>query len=420
MVLQCSQCELLFVQKIPTSITGFYGDSYYRSPDHSTGIGYEDYERDCDWWYFAYRMALVNLITSKPGSSLVDLGSANGAFLELARAHRYEVFGVELSDWGAERTEQRGIPVISRDFLNIDTSLRFDTVTAWDFFEHIPDLRAAIDKAHEILNEAGFLYFELPCISEHSALPSDEQWYSTSLEHISYFTERTASNIFREAFGHDPFLLKVDFESQGSVLVGYIAKDQHLHEDALKLSAPLRRELILSGEFPEPRKLIDVMIFHYRFTNDIDASRRLGKRLTSSGPMDIQILMLQRLLEDLYRKQAWIEKLRGGKDWLETEWQSWKAVAEGNENLISELQEEKVQFENELNVWESRAEEQQRALMERTAEVEAVKHDLENALRHMDKLAENRWLRIGVRLGLLRATFPLPGPPIFHDPNQES
>lgn len=95
---------------------------------------------------------------------LLDIGCAEGAFLDVARAAGFEAFGTELSSYGAARTALRlGIPVHCGEL----TSARFATgsfsaVTLWHVLEHLVDPGETLAEARRILEPGGRLVVAVP------------------------------------------------------------------------------------------------------------------------------------------------------------------------------------------------------------------------------------------------------------------
>jgi 2-polyprenyl-3-methyl-5-hydroxy-6-metoxy-1,4-benzoquinol methylase len=95
---------------------------------------------------------------------LLDVGCAEGAFLEVAREAGFEALGTELSSHGAARTALRlGIPVHCGEL----TSARFaagsfSAVTLWHVLEHVVEPGETLAEARRILEPGGRLVVAVP------------------------------------------------------------------------------------------------------------------------------------------------------------------------------------------------------------------------------------------------------------------
>lgn len=95
-------------------------------------------------------------------TSLLDVGSAHGWFLEAA-AGRFGVLGLEPDTGVAAATAARGLPVRQGYFPDaLRDGERFDLIVFNDVIEHIPDIRAALAACHARLAPDGLLILNLP------------------------------------------------------------------------------------------------------------------------------------------------------------------------------------------------------------------------------------------------------------------
>jgi len=77
----------------------------------------------------------------------------------------------------------------------------FDVVTAFDVFEHLPDLRRYVDALTMLLCSGGLLVITVPNIESSAAKLSGRYWSSFLLEHLWYFSPDTLKR-FVEGFGY--------------------------------------------------------------------------------------------------------------------------------------------------------------------------------------------------------------------------
>lgn len=102
-----------------------------------------------------------------PPGELLDFGCGWGFFLEDARTAGWSVQGLEpLPGHGVYARGRLGLPVVT-DTLQDDTfeQGRFDVVTAFQVFEHLPDPAAELRKIRRLLREDGLLLVEVPNIA---------------------------------------------------------------------------------------------------------------------------------------------------------------------------------------------------------------------------------------------------------------
>ena len=106
---------------------------------------------------------------------LLDIGCADGYFLELARADGWEVMGVEISEEMAAKASGRlNIPIVT----SVDRlpPVEFDAITMWEVLEHLPDPVAELQRLARRLRPGGFLMLSTPNAGHWQALRAPETW----------------------------------------------------------------------------------------------------------------------------------------------------------------------------------------------------------------------------------------------------
>jgi SAM-dependent methyltransferase len=90
---------------------------------------------------------------------LLDVGAADGDFLDLAAQRGWQVVGVEPF---STRSLERGFTTVA----DLDDPAlepeSFDAVTAWSVFEHLHDPAAAFERVYELLKPGGRLVIHVP------------------------------------------------------------------------------------------------------------------------------------------------------------------------------------------------------------------------------------------------------------------
>ncbi len=107
---------------------------------------------------------LLDLIETKSPAParLLDVGCAEGWFLEAAQRRGYQIEGIEPDQRMAETV---GAKFVVRNGFFPDvlaSSDTFDVITFNDVFEHLPDVNMSIAACHRHLADDGILVFNLP------------------------------------------------------------------------------------------------------------------------------------------------------------------------------------------------------------------------------------------------------------------
>lgn len=97
------------------------------------------------------------------GKSLLEVGCAEGWFLEEARRHEMNVSAIEPSAPHAEMASANGFKVISGFFpADLSADVSYDFIVFNDVFEHLPDPISAIKFCADHLRPGGVLVLNLP------------------------------------------------------------------------------------------------------------------------------------------------------------------------------------------------------------------------------------------------------------------
>ena len=128
---------------------------------------------------------------------LLDVGTAGGSFLAVARERGWDVQGCEPSEWlAAWGREHYGVPIQQGTIFDVEEPPgSFDVVTLWDVLEHTPDPRAVLERASELLRTDGLLVINYPDIGSAPARLMGRRWVFLLSAHLYYFTPETIGKL---------------------------------------------------------------------------------------------------------------------------------------------------------------------------------------------------------------------------------
>ncbi len=222
-VVRCAGCSLLFLHDRPDDLAVFYDGSYFDKAAPAGGepeVGYAAYGA-CQAVDFRWQLALLKLLAPAP-ATVLELGSATGGFLQLARDAGYRARGIELVGEAAARAQAAGLDVAHASFDQFPVGETFDVVCAWEFVEHVADLRATLEKVRALVRPGGLFLFSTPdCGAEVVARRGDE-WigFRTSLEHVTYLTRPFLEKALAPLFGGPPLLVGFEHAGDCATLLG--------------------------------------------------------------------------------------------------------------------------------------------------------------------------------------------------------
>ncbi|MCA0454664.1 MAG: methyltransferase domain-containing protein [Chloroflexi bacterium] len=203
-LVECENCGLVYVspRPDPNELYALYGETYFHN-NQSGVVGYTNYLKDEPniRKTFAGRLArLARFI--RPGK-LLDVGCAAGFFLDEARKQGWNVSGLDVSSFAVGyAAEHFGLDVRQGSLTELDfTDGSFDAVSMWDVIEHVPDPKAYIQRAAELLRSGGVIVLATPDVGSIPARLTGKRWvgYKLSEEHVYYFSIPTLSRMLNEA-----------------------------------------------------------------------------------------------------------------------------------------------------------------------------------------------------------------------------
>lgn len=208
-VVTCSNCQLKYLNPRPSksSLSIYYPDNYEPYAMDHTG--------PTNWHSRRMRQIQLNFVEKYQPTTgrLLDIGSATGSFLAVARDGGWIVQGIELSAEAAEH---------ARETYGLDTkvgpaedtlveSKAYDVITMWDVLEHLQDPRKTLSKCHEALKSAGILIMSIPNLTSYDAYLFGSAWVGWEVpRHLYYFDDNSLERLLDEIgfsiIGRESFL----------------------------------------------------------------------------------------------------------------------------------------------------------------------------------------------------------------------
>ena len=184
----------------PQFTPGEYDAIYQRAPQEPEGV--VDF-REAEHLRFSRLAKMVRQYT-KPGAYL-DLGCGAGGFLDVMNTSYGRGFDVGQSGM---RKSRNGFEIETGNFFDLQDKARFTDgaysfVTAFDVFEHLPDLPLYLEQLHRMIQVDGHLVVTVPNVDSMAAKMTGEHWNMILLEHLWYFSPKTLRRILeRHGFAH--------------------------------------------------------------------------------------------------------------------------------------------------------------------------------------------------------------------------
>jgi len=189
-LLRCRDCEFIFSDPFPpVEISKIYErivDPEYVEEEEGRGGNFRSILKTLD-----------RILKDK--GSFLDVGSATGIMMNLAKKDGWDVYGVELSKWAVDEAKRRyGIEIIQGDFLDVElTENFFKVVCLIDIIEHVSNPKDVIGKVWRILERGGVAVLVTPDIKSFTAKVMGEKWWHFRPAHIGFFSKKPLFHLLR-------------------------------------------------------------------------------------------------------------------------------------------------------------------------------------------------------------------------------
>lgn len=187
---KCENCSFIFTPLNPEELKNYYTNDYMYNND---GWGYVDYEIDKAPMRPVYESIIASFSSYRPGNRLLDIGTANGYFLDIARECGYVAEGIDINEAAILEGKRKGRSVKCEDLLVSDyRNESFDVVAALDLIEHLPNilLNDFVARVKDIMVKDGILVLITLDTSSWWARLLGKRWHAIlPPEHVSYFNK---------------------------------------------------------------------------------------------------------------------------------------------------------------------------------------------------------------------------------------
>ena len=163
-IVQCMHCET--VMRAPREDAGALVDLYAgeQPSDHALQ---SLLAAQID--FFKPRVETITKLNGSTGSVL-EVGSYIGGFLLAASRAGWRARGIDVNPHTNAFARSMHAHVSAQTLDEIDTAEKFDVVAIWNCFDQLPDPRAALVRAHELLKPNGIIVLRIPNGACYAAL----------------------------------------------------------------------------------------------------------------------------------------------------------------------------------------------------------------------------------------------------------
>lgn len=167
-----------------------------------SGHEYADYVADKPAIQRNFKARLAHVQKHVPaGGRLLEIGSAYGFFLELAKDH-YQICGYEICQDGVKHAREKlGLDVRCEDFLQAEIEeASFDAICMYDCIEHLPRPDLFVQKIARLLRPGGKVFITTGDISALVPKIRGKSWRMIHPPtHIHYFSKDSLARLLHRS-----------------------------------------------------------------------------------------------------------------------------------------------------------------------------------------------------------------------------
>ena len=294
---RCDSCRLVFQFPIPDpgQIAGFYSADYQPhrevSPEQvrrklarpinrfvarhllHTGAARRGWRTQLA--RAAARFALQDTLLPQGSCRLLDVGCGSGSWLYHHQLLGWQATGVDALSAAVQRARRLGLEVFEGTIFDVPIDRQFDVIAMLHLIEHVPDPRATLERAAQLLTPGGTLLLELPNFDAWGYEQFGIHWFPLDPpRHLAQFTPATI-----EQLGAISGLKLIDLETEAAPQL--LARSQRLERifgrAALELDPPelQRRIRLAADESSQTRQ--EKRAARSRFRHEARRQARLGR-----------------------------------------------------------------------------------------------------------------------------------------------
>ena len=144
------------------------------------------------------------IAANESGKRILDVGCANGAFLEylLGQDSSWDCFGIEPGEAATKTAQGRGVKILGALFDDLDPNNpehKFDVIIAIDVLEHLVDPKSFMVQAASHLSDTGiFIALTGDTDAWGWRLQKQRYWYCNLPEHVVFYNRTTIEHFAKE------------------------------------------------------------------------------------------------------------------------------------------------------------------------------------------------------------------------------
>lgn len=191
--IRCKVCQTIYLKDYMADRNSIYNDSDY-SPWGRSKEPFKEIIANSKREAFGEQLSfLLKYVSVEKNKKLLDIGTANGYFLEVASNLGFDVYGIEPGKYFYEEALKRFPERIFCGKLE-DSNYKdeeFDIITMIDVIEHISLIHPFFKEVGRILKKNGIIFIQTPNSNSWTRLLLGKNWFQYKYEHVIYFNKKS-------------------------------------------------------------------------------------------------------------------------------------------------------------------------------------------------------------------------------------
>jgi hypothetical protein len=143
-----------------------------------------------------------NIVNIKEEDRLLDVGTADGTFLEVCEKLKLNIEGIEPSKWLVKNGKKKNIKIYQGVFEQHKFSKKYNIIFFWDVLEHTFDLNKTKNKINSLVKKNGHLIVNVPDHDSFARKCLKRNWPFYLNVHLYYFNQESLRRLFKEKFNY--------------------------------------------------------------------------------------------------------------------------------------------------------------------------------------------------------------------------